>query len=244
MLVLNSVLEMLNTRLTVPASNIDEAITWTLRADSIRLDGWVDKLTAIESKVAAWKVSDENVERVTRQLDSMQNRALMLHTHRDQKTSTSESFLDMLKKDVAGNPFSAKHESLFNVALFAGANPKRDDNREQVKAIMLSTIPNDKLNIDMPALTLSIIKDIGSRNGWIKTDSDSYTPVVIDENRKLTEDEKRRLSAKDQAVFLCLHERARRSFDASAAKTYESLRDTYVPLDDVEACTKAKNGKP
>ena len=226
---MNSVLEMLNDRLTVPASTVDETVAWILRADSSRLDRWVNALTKMESKVAAWKVNEqESVEKVTRQLESMKNRAIMQHIHRDQKPSSSETFLGMLKNDVAGNPFSAKYEHLYNVALYAGANPKRDDKREQVKAILLSTVRNDKLNIDMPALTLPTLKSIGLSHGWITNDPASYTPILVDESRKLTEDEKGELSAKDQAVFLCLHEQARRRFDPAAAKTYESIRDAYV----------------
>ena len=56
----------------------------------------------------------------------------MQHAHRDQKPSNSETFLGMLKNDVAGNPFSAKYESLHNVALHAGVNSKRDEKSEQV----------------------------------------------------------------------------------------------------------------
>ena len=226
---MNSVLDVLNSRLTVPASTVDEAVAWILRADSSRMGRWVNALAKIESKVAVWNVNEqESVEQVTRQLESMKNRALMQHAHRDQKSSSSETFLGMLKNDVAGNPFSTKYEHLHNVALYAGANPKRDEKSEQVKALMLSTIRNDRLKIDMPALTLPTLKAVGLGHGWITNDPGSYTPILVDESRTLTDDEKRRLSVKDQAVFLCLHERARRSFDPAAATKYESLRDAYV----------------
>ena len=214
----NSVLEVLNNRLTVPADNVEDATAWILRADSIRLDGWANALAKMASKVAVWKVDGmENVERVTRHLESMKNRAVMQKLHRHQKPSSSETFIKLLKNDIAGNPFNAKSENMFNVALFAGTSPKLDEKKVQVKNIMLSTVRNDRLNIDMPALTLPELKAVGSKHGWIKNDPTSYTPILNDEGRKLTEDEKRQLSAKDQAVFLYLHERARRDFDAAAS---------------------------
>ena len=51
---------------------------------------------------------------------------------------------------------------------------------------------------------------------------------MVDADRKLTDAERGRLSAREQAIFLCIHDKARSDFDQASSAKYEACRDAYI----------------
>ena len=147
-------LDVLNSELVIAQSSVNDATVWNLRADGNRLRLWHSTLTAGLDKAVLWDVNAEKaMSKITTKLRDMDNRSLTTHAHQKKQVSTSE-FLVASKLEAGGNLFCSGDEQLMNVALMASVDTKTDDKRAQVKGILLSTVKNERLNMDMPGISL------------------------------------------------------------------------------------------
>lgn len=48
------------------------------------------------------------------------------------------------------------------------------------RAFLLSTVKNERLNMDMPGIPLDELKAIGLKNGWVQNPETGHTPVAVD----------------------------------------------------------------